>query len=634
MKKLLLLSALLLVSFVADAQHKGNKYFGLYKNYRTGSEYYSIADVEPLYSIRDFVGNTLKPEFTVKCLGVVFYNENGKIAKFLYAGELAGIEGRDQVFTESFAKFIKGHPMMFAENLQLGYYSGNVFELDVKSFNKLIEIKEDIIKLMDAYKAPEDKTFVSPESGHFIPKNLYLSILSTHILFKINSIEEAVMELCDFYKLSYEEVIGFIDDLSNSLGYIEQGLVDEGFKRLSLLIAKDVKKDSFEVWEIPSKEFIDKLLQEKLERRKSSQTKKKPAKSRKFNPKPIVREKPVYQEEKVVTEEIKSIVRDRIFRYYTKNAPHLKSSLYGKGFESLIKFAIISNIPNMEKRNFRISPDLTELLFGTQQEGWSDGVIAMTRAMKRERVHPALLEMLALRLMCNGASQIWMYDSPTRTTVTSIPFEEFMGKEGVSQKIIIKSAEDAVPNNSSARELNMYRRTSDRLVNIKNGFWPSTEYKIVPNDNKAVSLMRVYSGLESDDFFEQLQEVLKVMADNINDGVYFGEKELKLWFEENLYEYLLGFNETLEVTHPQKEDVEFAILAVSSLVFYSHSSELSKPIVTRSALMKVIHAKNDLEFGNDHFMQVFNGRINDVNLPGVKQFPALLSKGYYGLIKY
>jgi len=288
----------------------------------------------------------------------------------------------------------------------------------------------------------------------------------------------------------------------------------------------------------------------------------------------------------------------------------------------------------MEKRNFKLDPGLTEILFGTEEYNWADGAIALSYSMDSELIHPASMQMFTVRLLSNVSGQLWVNSGSENGALSCMPFEEFMGKEGASQKVIIRAAEEMLPNASSARELNMYRKASDRLVNIKNGFWPALEYKIVPNDSKANSLMRVYSGIESDNLFELLQEVLKVMANNIEDEVYFGEEEFKLWFDENLYEYLLDFNETLEVTNPQKEDVEFAILAVSALVFYSHNSALSKPIITRGAFLKVIHAKNDLGFGNDHFMQVFNGQINNYNIAGVKQFPALLSKGYYGLIKY
>ncbi len=611
MKKILLISLFLIIAFPLYSQSKEKEYFALFSN-ADGEQYYTKAKAEPFYSMEDFLKVSRRSEYYLVWSSMVNI-EDGKIVKIFYDRSKILYSSEEQRVLLSIAKFFEKNKELFKDDFEIAAYIAKPLSVDPEIDIELKELKKNVSVFLDSEKKDESCTFSSPFSGNNLSKNLYLAMLATQLFDSFSKLEAELNNIAETKYLDLSSIKAFLDQFSSSLGYMEKEEIAKGLEGLSRMFSLDVTINMEEL-----KKVKESIVEPKTEVKK-----------------PVVEKiKPLQQEINLAQQ---SEIKQKIINYYINILPNIRASLQGKTIQEMAHFLIVANIPNAERKNFRLDPKLLEILFGNEWNNWSDGVISIASKYSNNNI----MRLFSIRFIANAPQDIFYYEDKEKLRIKKTSLSEFLSKQGDSQVAILKHVDEGLSDpacNNEDKEL--LPVVEKRLQNVNNAAFIKNNSSMIFLDNKilvpknekeAIDLIKTYTLLESEDLYEQLDAVLKKMS--IKTGVIFGQEESKLWFRKGLYEYFSVFSENIDSNDSKKEDIDFVLL-ISGILAIDASTRSSLPFLTRRDYDDISSLQRRLGLGTPACYKFFERGMRPYKTRATYQFYSITKQTYYRAVKY
>lgn len=611
MKKILLISLFLIIAFPLYSQSKEKEYFALFSN-ADGEQYYTKAKAEPFYSMEDFLKVSRRSEYYLVWSSMVNI-EDGKIVKIFYDRSKILYSSEEQRVLLSIAKFFEKNKELFKDDFEIAAYIAKPLSVDPEIDIELKELKKNVSVFLDSEKKDESCTFSSPFSGNNLSKNLYLAMLATQLFDSFSKLEAELNNIAETKYLDLSSIKAFLDQFSSSLGYMEKEEIAKGLEGLSRMFSLDVTINMEEL-----KKVKESIVEPKTEVKK-----------------PVVEKiKPLQQEINLAQQ---SEIKQKIINYYINILPNIRASLQGKTIQEMAHFLIVANIPNAERKNFRLDPKLLEILFGNEWNNWSDGVISIASKYSNNNI----MRLFSIRFIANAPQDIFYYEDKEKLRIKKTSLSEFLSKQGDSQVAILKHVDEGLSDpacNNEDKEL--LPVVEKRLQNVNNAAFIKNNSSIIfldnrvlvpKNEKEAIDLIKTYTLLESEDLYEQLDAVLKKMS--IKTGVIFGQEESKLWFRKGLYEYFSVFSENIDSNDSKKEDIDFVLL-ISGILAIDASTRSSLPFLTRRDYDDISSLQRRLGLGTPACYKFFERGMRPYKTRATYQFYSITKQTYYRAVKY
>ncbi len=621
MKKILLVFLLLIVAIPLYSQSKERRYFALFSDV-DGNQYCSQAKVEPFYSMEDFLKASRRSEYYLVWSSVA-HIKNNKIVKISYDRSKILNNSEEQRVLLSILKFFEKNKELLKDNVEVAAYIAKPISTNPETELELKELKKNVSIFLDVEKKDETYPFSSPFSGNPLSKNLYLATLASQLFDSFSKLETDLNNIAIKKELDLNSIKEFLDKFSSSLGYIETEEINKGLQDLARMFSLDVIANIEEL-----KTINEPIIETKTE-----------VKNNVVDKKPIVRKK--LEKIKPLQEKVdlkqQSELKDKIVNYYTAMLPSIRTSLQGKSIQEVANFLIVANIPNAEKKNFKLNPKLLEILFGNEWNNWSDGVISIASKYSNNNI----MRLFAIRFIANAPEDIFYYEDQEKLKIKKISLSEFLSKQGDSQVALLSHLNNESSGPALSNDDNeLVTVVEERLQNVNNVAFIKNrsssifldERILVPkNEKEAVDLMKTYTLLESEDLYEQLNATLTKMSKKT--AIVFGHEESELWFRKGLYEYLSDLSEKVDSNDPKKQEIDF-ILLISGILAVDASAKNSQPFLTRRDYEDISNLQSRLGLGTTPCYRFFERGMRPYKVRATYQFYSMTRQTYYRAVKY
>lgn len=621
MKKIILISLLLIITFPLYSQSKEKSYFALFSN-ADGEQYYTKAKAEPFYSMEDFLKASRRSEYYLVWSSMVDI-EDGKIVKIFYDRSKILYSSEEQKVLLSIARFFEKNKELFKDDFEIAAYIAKPLSTDPEIDIELKELKKNVSVFLDSEKKDESCTFYSPFSGNNLSKNLYLAMLATQLFDSFSKLEAELNNIAETKDLDLSSIKAFLDQFSSSLGYMEKEEIDKGLQGLVRMFSLDITINMEEL-----KKVKESIVEPKTEVKKPVVDNKAVVKAKVEKIKPLQQEVDLAQQ---------SEIKQKIINYYINILPTIRTSLQGKTIQEMAHFLIVANIPNAERKNFRLDPKLLEILFGNEWHDWSDGVISIASKYSNNNI----MRLFAIRFIANAPQDIFYYEDKEKLRIKKTSLSEFLSKQGDSQVAILKHVDEGLSDPAcSNQDKELVPVVEKRLQNVNNTAFIKNNSSMIFLDNRvlvpknekdAIDLMKTYTLLESEDLHEQLDATLTKMS--IKTGVIFGQEESELWFRKGLYEYFSVFSEGIDSNDSKKQDIDFVLL-ISGILAIDASTKSSLPFLTRRDYEDISSLQSRLGLGTPACYKFFERGMRPYKTRATYQFYSMTKQTYYRAVKY